>query len=219
MLANGLEPPFEARSFDTVLTPWFIDVASPDVRDLIGAIHRVLRVGGRWVNFGPLLYGKKVPLGCRFTEQELLELTTMAGFEVLSHQSSELPYTYSPLNGRGKIERTLSFSARKLPTVNTANTAPTVNNAHHYASAKSAAPTVPWLILPHLPVPVAPSPEVSDEFASAAWSEVDGARGIAEIARRVARCPAAQSLNRSQLQDALRELFAAQHPDVFKPTL
>jgi Methyltransferase domain len=59
VLADGLDPPFADASFDTVLTPWFIDQVPDDVRLLTGAIHRVLKPSGCWVNHGPLLLSRQ----------------------------------------------------------------------------------------------------------------------------------------------------------------
>ena len=53
-LANGVAPPFDDGSFDTVVTPWFIDQVS-DLPALLAALKRMLAPGGRWLNSGPLL--------------------------------------------------------------------------------------------------------------------------------------------------------------------
>ena len=34
-LANGTEPPFADQTFDTVVTPWFIDQVPTDLEDLL----------------------------------------------------------------------------------------------------------------------------------------------------------------------------------------
>jgi carnosine N-methyltransferase len=47
--------PQHAGQWHAVVTCWFID-AVPDIVQLIGTIHRMLRPGGVWTNFGPLLY-------------------------------------------------------------------------------------------------------------------------------------------------------------------
>src|SRR5262249_27559414 len=56
LLADGLHPPFESGKFDTIVTPWFIDVVPVDLRDFISELHRLLKPGGRWLNLGPLHY-------------------------------------------------------------------------------------------------------------------------------------------------------------------
>jgi SAM-dependent methyltransferase/uncharacterized protein YbaR (Trm112 family) len=113
VLANGLAAPFAPGSFDTIVTPWFIDVGPPDLRPLLRSIHALLVPHGRWLNFGPLVYKREIPLHRRFTIQEVLSLSQQAGFDVGEPRVSTLPYTLSPLNGRGRLERTVAFAARK----------------------------------------------------------------------------------------------------------
>ncbi|MBE3045628.1 hypothetical protein IMZ48_24395, partial [Candidatus Bathyarchaeota archaeon] len=67
-------------SFDAVVTHFFIDTA----RNLISyleTIHRLLPVGGHWVNFGPLLYGTG-PL-VQLSLEELVAVAEAMGFEFL----------------------------------------------------------------------------------------------------------------------------------------
>jgi N2227-like protein len=113
LLANGLEPPFANATFDTIITPWFIDVASSDLRSLAGTIHRLLAPGGRWLNLGPLVYTHRVPFEHRYTAQEAVEVAQRAGFTVGEPRLATVPYTLSPLNGRGRLERILAFAAIK----------------------------------------------------------------------------------------------------------
>jgi hypothetical protein len=200
VLANGLAPPFAPGSFDTVLTPWFIDVASTDVRDLIGTVHQLLAPGGRWLNFGPLVYIRQVPLACRFTAQEVLALAAGGGFRVDLPRVSTIPYTMSPLNGRGKLERTLAFCATKTQGAG--------------AAPDGDAPPW-WLVLPHLPVPRAVPVKVAgfdDPLVEAIWSAVDGSRGIRELAALLAPRLQSATMRLPQVQDAVRECLAATHP-------
>jgi SAM-dependent methyltransferase/uncharacterized protein YbaR (Trm112 family) len=113
VLANGLEPPFDDGAFDTVITPWFIDVATADLRALVAQLHRLLARGGRWLNVGPLVYTHRVPVARRYTAQEVLALVGHGGFEVGPPRLSTTPYAMSPLNARGRLERTLAFAATK----------------------------------------------------------------------------------------------------------
>jgi len=45
-----------ASQFDVIVTHFFIDTAR-NLLAYIDTIHRLLRPGGYWINFGPLLYG------------------------------------------------------------------------------------------------------------------------------------------------------------------
>jgi SAM-dependent methyltransferase len=112
-LANGVAPPFADATFDTVVTPWFIDRVPSDVPAFLGVVRRLLRPGGRWLNQGPLLYPPETPLPRRYSRDELVELAAQAGFEVGSVDVASRRYLVSPLTGSGKIERVLTFSAAR----------------------------------------------------------------------------------------------------------
>lgn len=109
--ANGITPPFSDGTFDTVVTPWFIDQIPPDLPQFLGTIARLLRPRGRWLNHGPLIYPSEAPLGRRFSREELFELAGRAGFRIVKWISESRPYLVSPLNGRGKVEWVLTFEA------------------------------------------------------------------------------------------------------------
>ncbi|HEY0708230.1 MAG TPA: class I SAM-dependent methyltransferase, partial [Polyangia bacterium] len=114
VLGNGLAPPFAAGSFDTVVTPWFIDQVPPDAGKFFDTLARLVRPGGRWLNQGPLLYRVDLPLALRHPRQEIFERANAAGFRVDKWASESRPYLVSPLNGRGRIEAVLSFAATRV---------------------------------------------------------------------------------------------------------
>jgi SAM-dependent methyltransferase len=109
--ANGLAPPFTDHTFDTIVTPWFIDQVPPDLPAFLGTIARLLRPKGRWLNSGPLLYPADAPIGRRFSRDEIFELAARAGLRISKWFGESRPYLVSPLNGRGKVEWVLSFEA------------------------------------------------------------------------------------------------------------
>jgi SAM-dependent methyltransferase len=111
--ANGLAPPFRSGTFDTVVTPWFIDQVPADLPSLLAKIHELLAPGGRWINHGPLIYPMDAPMVRRFSREEVLELGARAGFRIERSSSRSVPHLVSPLTGRGKVERVLTFAALK----------------------------------------------------------------------------------------------------------
>ena len=113
-LANGLGPPFVQGTFDTVVTPWFIDQVPPDLPAFLATPNRMLRPGGRWINHGPLLYPPDAPLSRRFSCEEVFELAARAGFAMGRTSGASHPHFVSPLNGRGKVEWVLTFVAAKI---------------------------------------------------------------------------------------------------------
>lgn len=110
-LANGLDPPFAEASYDTVVTPWFIDQVPPDLPSFFSTVARLLRPEGRWINHGPLIYPANAPLSRRYSREELFELCAAAGLRVTSWSSESVEHLVSPLNGRGKVEWILTFEA------------------------------------------------------------------------------------------------------------
>ena len=114
VFANALEPPVRARSFDTVLTPWFIDQVPLDLRQLVRRISRVLSLGGRWLQFGPLLYEQhQTEIPARYCVDEVLELVEEAGFVVERHSFTRVSYLASPISCQGRTETVLTFCAEK----------------------------------------------------------------------------------------------------------
>ena len=48
MLADALRPPFARESFDTVITPWLVDIVSEEFALLARRVNGLLRKGGRF---------------------------------------------------------------------------------------------------------------------------------------------------------------------------
>jgi hypothetical protein len=113
-LADGTNPPFAPETFDTVVTPWFIDQVPKDLESFLKAVHGLLVPGGRWLNHGPLIYpGNSVPIARWYSRQEIFDLATAAGFQMSTWESASQPCLVSPLTGRGKIETVFTFEARR----------------------------------------------------------------------------------------------------------
>lgn len=111
-LADGTEPPFTDQTFDTVVTPWFIDQVPINLEDLLGRMHDLLVPGGRWINHGPLIYRPDaLPIARWYTRQEIFDLAGAAGFRVGAWESASEVHLASPLTGRGLIENVLTFEA------------------------------------------------------------------------------------------------------------
>jgi len=186
--ADGLAPPFEPESFDTILTPWFIDIVPTDLRDLMGTIHRLLRPGGRWLNIGPLHYRPEVPVSRRFTREEIFELAERAGFRMAGWKAESMPYLVSKLNGRGKIEWVLAFSATRGET-----------------------PKAGWEIFGHVPVPVFEGLrdfKSDDPAEQLVASAIDGKNTVDDIAGVLAAAAGETGLTRDQLREIVRRCLS-----------
>jgi uncharacterized protein YbaR (Trm112 family) len=115
LFADGVSPPFAKQSFDSVVTPWFIDQVPRDLPAFLAMLHGLLRPGGLWLNQGPLIYPEQIPFERRYSQGELFELAVATGFTVVRSEHASRPYLVSPLSGHGKVEAVLSFLAQRAP--------------------------------------------------------------------------------------------------------
>jgi SAM-dependent methyltransferase len=172
LFADGLAPPFAPAAFDTVLTPWFIDQVPRDIAELVPQIRRVLKPGGRWLNFGPLVYHPAhTRIVHRYCVDEVLEILRCQGFEVRAKRLTRMKYMESPSCSQGRTELILTFDATKLEQV----------------SAREPAASAPWIDDPTLPIVLdgleryeAPHP-----MFAAVVALIDGKRSARDIADRL----------------------------------
>lgn len=73
--------------FGVVVTEFSLDAASGNVIDYIRTINNVLKQGGKWINFGPLLLQNGPSDGLNLTRDDLFELVTKLGFEFTVKES------------------------------------------------------------------------------------------------------------------------------------
>jgi uncharacterized protein YbaR (Trm112 family) len=198
LIADGLAPPLAPGQFDTVVTPWFIDQAPRDLRDVIGTVHALLQPGGRWINTGPLLYPTGVPLSRRFSRDELFDLAERAGFRVGPWSGESRPYLVSPCTGRGKVEWVLTFAAIKQA----------------QAPADRGGPPA-WLLFPHLPVPTFAGqsrPSTRDPVVETVVGAIDGRRSIDDLGRVLASKLSGPAPEATDMREALRRVLLEVHP-------
>ncbi|MCB0412787.1 MAG: class I SAM-dependent methyltransferase [Bdellovibrionales bacterium] len=104
LYADGNNLIFNANSFDTVATPWFLDILRQPVDEYIKRINRILKQKGRWIYFGPSGFNKD-QLEQKVLLEELIELAQEVGFELEYQQSFEGPYLQSPLSAQRRSEQ------------------------------------------------------------------------------------------------------------------
>jgi hypothetical protein len=112
LLGDVLQPPFAAASFDTVVTPWLIDILPVALRRLAERIAVLLPPGGRWINFGSLAFAAADPAE-HLTAAEVAALIADCGFTLAAERNDRLPYMQSPASRHGRVEETYSFVARR----------------------------------------------------------------------------------------------------------
>lgn len=190
VLADALHPPIEPHSFDTVITPWFIDQVPQDAAAMGPIIRQALKPGGHWINHGPLVYDPvHTQPAHRYCADELLDKFKRAGFTVTQASYEPQPFMASPLSSQGRSEWVLSFHA----------TAP------HTTAAKNKS-TPSWLQDAAQPVPVlagitgyqAPHPTVA-----AVAALIDGQSSVKRITQTLIE--RAQLANDGTAEQAVRE--------------
>lgn len=166
--ANVWQLPFLHESFDLIITPWFIDVNGGDVRDLISVIYEKLMPGGHWLNSGPLLFTRHLPVQLKYSAEEIKEFMSLAGFALIDETIANTDYLLSPLEARFRQEQVWTFSATK-------------NKSHEETPAIDGA-LAAWLVMHHLAIPQGNySSRDSHPLIDAILSLVDGKRSINAI--------------------------------------
>jgi uncharacterized protein YbaR (Trm112 family) len=135
--ADALQPPFADGAFDTVVTPWFIDIIGEPFARVAARINLLLKPGGRWINFGSLAFSRAAHAE-RVSLEEVIELLPPSGFGDLKARETAIPYMRSPASRHSRVESTIAWVADKV--------APPVDTPR--------ARVLPdWLLQPDKPVP------------------------------------------------------------------
>ncbi len=112
VLGDALRPPFATGSFDTVVTPWLIDIISEDLPVFASRINSLLKKDGRWVNFGSLAFDSPKRTR-RYSPEETKAIVAENGFSDPYVSEATIPYMCSPASRHGRQERVFSFAAYK----------------------------------------------------------------------------------------------------------
>lgn len=171
--ANAWRAPLQPNSFDLIVTPWFIDVNGGDVRDTIGVISQLLAPGGRWLNTGPLLFTRHLPLEQKYQDSEIRDFLDLAGFSIETESVTEADHLDSPLEVRKQHEQLWTFCAK--------------SPAQTPTSTLALSGQPPWLIMHHLPVTEHAYVSVQQHpLIEAILALIDGKRSINDIAELIA---------------------------------
>ncbi len=112
LLADGLNAPVKSNYFDSVLTPWFIDIIPVDFKEFIPHVNRLLKVGGSWINTGSLAFFHKQEQW-NYSAEEIRDLLGKFGFGDIRISRKKINYLHSPHSAHGRVENVFSFSAKK----------------------------------------------------------------------------------------------------------
>ena len=170
ILADVSRGPFAPGGFDTIVTPWLVDILAEDFSTFARRINTWLKPDGRWVNSGSLVFQHADAKRCYSTE-EVRELIGEAGFKSANLQEDRQPYLQSPASRHGRIESVVTWSVRK----------------EQEAVMPDTGTVIPkWIENPDLPVPLLPefsSRVLAMRVYAYVASLIDGQRSLQDIAK------------------------------------
>ncbi|MEM7281085.1 MAG: hypothetical protein AAF438_05615 [Pseudomonadota bacterium] len=165
-----LRPPFRPGSFDTIITPWLVDVIDEPFTVFAARINQLLREGGQWINFGSLAFAH-AEKAHNLLAEDTLEAVGRAGFETSKESNETIDYMCSPHSRHGRRETVFVFGTTKTEDV----PAPT-----RHASLPN------WIVKGDTPVPKLRSFEtqsMSSRIYAFMMALVDGQRSIKDMAQ------------------------------------
>jgi SAM-dependent methyltransferase len=171
--ADALQAPFADGAFDTVVTPWFIDIIGEPFARVAARVNRALKPGGRWINTGSLAFSRAAHAD-RIGLDEVRALLPHAGFRESSLREATMPYMRSPSSRHSRLEEVVTWVAEKT-------------------AASTEAPrtrVLPgWLLDAGLPVPRTPAFEmqaISSRIHAFLLAMINGERSMREMAKMLA---------------------------------
>lgn len=168
--ADALSPPFGDGVFDTVVTPWFVDIIGEPLSRVAARINLLLKPGGLWVNSGSLAFSRAA-FAERTSAEEVPEILAQAGFAAPSIREATIPYMKSPASRHSRLEQVVTWTARKVTE----------------APEQPRGRLLPdWLLRPDQPVPRTRAFEiqqVSSRVHAFLLALINGERSIRDMAR------------------------------------
>lgn len=202
VLGDALRPPFAEQSFDTVITPWLIDIVSEDLPVLATRINSLLKTNGRWVNFGSLAFAHP-DRARRYSPEETKAIVAESGFSDPYVSQATIPYMCSPASRHGRQERVFTFSAYKERDVTPA--------PRHRALPD-------WIVTGTEPVPLSASfrtQAMTTQIYSFIMSIIDGKRSLKDMAVVLEK---QKLMTRAEAEPAIRSFLTKMYDDSQKPS-
>jgi uncharacterized protein YbaR (Trm112 family) len=197
VFGDALRPPFAPQSFDTVITPWIIDIVNETLPVQAARINNLLKTKGRWINFGSLTFDHPDRTR-RYSAEETQEIVAEAGFSPPLVKEASIPYMCSPASRHGRQETVFTFSATKSADVD----AP----ARHRALPD-------WIVTGKEPVPLLQSfhsQALSTQVYSYIMSLIDGKRTIGDMAKILEQ---QKLMTRKEAEPAIRTFLTRMYDD------
>lgn len=197
VFADALRAPFAAKSFDTVVTPWLIDVIEEDLPLLATRINHLLKDQGRWINFGSLAFSSPKRSRC-YSTAETLEIVQDQGFTLLADAEATLPYMCSPASRHGRRETVFSFAVEKHKTV---------KKVARYTALPE------WIVTAKEPVPLSAAfrqQAMTTQIYSFIMSLIDGKRSIKDMAVVL---ESQKLMSKEEAEASIRSFMTRMHDD------
>jgi uncharacterized protein YbaR (Trm112 family) len=197
VLGDVLRAPFAADSFDTVVTPWLIDIITEDLPVFAVRVNRLLKNNGRWVNFGSLAFANP-DRARRYSPEEATAIVAETGFSDPHVSEASIPYMCSPASRHGRRETVFSFCACKE------------RDAGRVPRHK-ALPD--WLVTGREPVPLMQSfrtQAMTTQIYAFIMSLIDGKRSIEDMAKILEQ---QNLMSRAEAVPSIRSFLTRMHDD------
>ncbi len=189
--SDATKPAFIKGSFDTVLTPWLIDIQPLELSRFLQQLNQYIDIGSQWVNFGSLVFHQKRDALC-YSIEEVKAIAEQQGFEIHNIQQQQIPYLKSPYNAGHRVETVWSWSATK-----TKNVTPI-----------EQVQTLPaWLLDIKKPIPKTNYFQqftITHRTYAQLSAEVDGRTSINKIANKISK---REKINTEEAVNFVRNLF------------
>jgi len=197
VFADVTRAPFAAGAFDTVITPWLIDVVDEDFATFAMRVNGWLRPGGRWINTGSLAFASDDPVR-RYALEEVVAIAAAAGFSGIEPREETVPYLCSPASRHGRLETVVTFAGTKSESV----------------PQPGPPRRVPeWLQRTDVPVPLLPDlqrRQLELRVLSYVAALVDGRRSIRDVARVLID---QRLMTAEEAEPAVREFLSRMHEE------
>lgn len=201
VVADVHRPPFASAAFDTVITPWLVDILPEPLDTLAARINPLLGDGGCWLNFGSLSFHDADP-ALRYSLDECRDVLVENGFAPPNVTERTIPYLASPASRHARREEVVVWHAEK----------------RRRAKAPARHEALPnWIVRGNEPVPLTPafhSQILSTRIHAFIMSIIDGKRSLKDIATVLAE---QRLMTADEAEAALRTFLIKMHEDARRP--
>ncbi len=162
--------PFATQQFDTIVTPWLIDIVPEELGSFASRINQLLTDDGCWINFGSLSFHNTHP-AAQYSQEECAAIVDASGFLPPHIATRSIPYMDSPSSRHARTEEVIAWAAHK--------------DAHIKRTTRYEA-LPDWLVRGQSPVPLTQgvrTQTTTTQVHAFLLSLIDGKRSLQDIAK------------------------------------